>query len=605
MERTGLESFALDYLANSIWQVPLLAAGAWLAVRAVRPGPRVRHAVWLAALMLAVAMPLRQVRPAPVVTAPVAILPPFTTAEPQPFSDATIAAPAANPNQSAPALWKSTASSADAAPEEVLLPTLASGEAPHPRTSPHAPAWLHLREVQLSPAATRALLGLYLLAFAFALGRLLGSWRAARRMVAEAEPALLTASEIEILDSCCEHFNVPSPRVCMSTRASSPVVIGVFNPVLLMPTRFAPHGDSSFTNILPHELEAVWWHELAHVRRRDYLANLACRVLALPVAYHPAVWAIGRRVRQTREMVCDAMAAEAMQSPVGYARCLVGLAQRMSVAPAIPLQGTGMFDGGVLEERVMELIQKKATVSVRMRGLRLAGGMVMALAVLTAVSAFHVTPTQAQAAPPAMVTELASPFDAPPSSASAPIPNAIAPQAGAAMSAQAAPAPAATAPEAPGQEDASRPSVYARVPVAGTYVDAMAIGPRRPVSIAYADSNGTGILVELLTKTSGVDFVPYVKGVAEDIHTKLLGTLPPRSGRRRRRHHQRGGGDPPRRLHRHRSAPERVHHGQRRSAGHSALRQLGAPDRHQHRPLSRPPRGIPRRRHPDPLHPLQ
>jgi len=44
-----MERMLLEYLVNSLWQAPLLALGAWLALRAGRPGPRVQHGVWVAA----------------------------------------------------------------------------------------------------------------------------------------------------------------------------------------------------------------------------------------------------------------------------------------------------------------------------------------------------------------------------------------------------------------------------------------------------------------------------------------------------------------------------------------------------------------------------
>ncbi len=53
MERTLIE-----YLANSIWQVPLLAGSAWLAIRVGRPGPRAQHWAWLSVLALSVLLPL-------------------------------------------------------------------------------------------------------------------------------------------------------------------------------------------------------------------------------------------------------------------------------------------------------------------------------------------------------------------------------------------------------------------------------------------------------------------------------------------------------------------------------------------------------------------
>ena len=69
-----MERFLVEYLANSIWQIPLLAAGAWLTLRALRPSPSTQHRIWLATLALMLTMPLLTHRaiPSPIVPAPAA-----------------------------------------------------------------------------------------------------------------------------------------------------------------------------------------------------------------------------------------------------------------------------------------------------------------------------------------------------------------------------------------------------------------------------------------------------------------------------------------------------------------------------------------------------
>ena len=53
-----IEQALIEYMVNALWQLPLLAGGAWLLLRTVRPGPRVQHGVWLAVLGLAVLLPV-------------------------------------------------------------------------------------------------------------------------------------------------------------------------------------------------------------------------------------------------------------------------------------------------------------------------------------------------------------------------------------------------------------------------------------------------------------------------------------------------------------------------------------------------------------------
>ncbi len=375
-----MERFLTEYLVNSIWQVPLIAAAAWLLVRSVRPSPQVQHWIWVNTLPLMLAMPLLwqhsgiapQALPAPL---------PAVSASPGDISADFLAAPVdTSPQISEP---------------QSDLPLAASQAQPASTAANESTSWLPLREIQLSASATHLLVGLYLSTIAFMMLRLFCGWWIAHRLAAHAQPAVLNAPDSDLLNRCCHQFEVRRPRVLVSSKTTSPMVVGILRPSLLLPEGFSPQSE--------RELEAVWLHELAHVRRRDYFANLAYRIVSLPVAYHPATYAVHRRIRQTREMVCDAMAAAGMQSSLGYARCLVDLARSMQNGRGLTPQfeAAGMFDGGVLEERVMQLIETKSVVNLHTQVIRLAGGIAMGTAVLAAATMLHVTPTMAQTATPA------------------------------------------------------------------------------------------------------------------------------------------------------------------------------------------------------------
>src|SRR6185312_16568143 len=60
----SFESWILSYLANSVWQVPLLFATGWFAARALRRvGAAAEHRVWVTVLMLQVLLPPCSVLP--------------------------------------------------------------------------------------------------------------------------------------------------------------------------------------------------------------------------------------------------------------------------------------------------------------------------------------------------------------------------------------------------------------------------------------------------------------------------------------------------------------------------------------------------------------
>jgi len=113
---------------------------------------------------------------------------------------------------------------------------------------------------------------------------------------------------------------------------------GVSNvPILISPETSTPITISS-SIVLPTDLpsdavDAAIAHELAHIRRGDFAANLAIEIASLPIAFHPAVAWMKRRVAQTRELACDEMVAPALIDPIAYARALVDVAALATSAP--------------------------------------------------------------------------------------------------------------------------------------------------------------------------------------------------------------------------------------------------------------------------------
>ncbi len=415
-----MEQLLVGYFLNSVWQLLLLAAGAWLLVRALRPSPRAQHRIWTALLPLALVLPLLSLHSGPQPrVAQAAALPktPSTTELPVATHSLVIPFPA----QESRVPHSSRSHRDEWGPQALDQPAIQT-----PAIAPIAVPptgllhWPSTRELRFGPSATRWIAAFYLATIAFALFRLLFGLGTAGCVLARAEPAVLNPSQSRLLDQCCERLNVPRPAVLESAAAHSPMVVGVARPALLLPRGYASHPPNS-----AHELEAVWLHELAHLRRGDSLANLICRLLALPMAYHPATWAVEQRIRQTREMLCDAIAAAEMQSPTGYARCLVALARTLQLPGTMTAQfdGAAMFDGTSLEERVMQLIEAKRTVTLRTRALRLACAASVILAVIAAAATFHVTPTLAESPKPS--SEAALPAQAP-EPAAAPAPAAAA-----------------------------------------------------------------------------------------------------------------------------------------------------------------------------------
>lgn len=131
-------------------------------------------------------------------------------------------------------------------------------------------------------------------------------------------------------------------RTAVSDRIAVPQVSGVFRPLLLLPV-------SALSNIPAEQLEAIVAHELAHIRRHDYLVNLLQTAVECLLFYHPAVWWLSSRIRQERELCCDAAAVEYCGDGASYARALLALEE---ARPALSIAA----GSGSLRERVASLL---------------------------------------------------------------------------------------------------------------------------------------------------------------------------------------------------------------------------------------------------------
>jgi beta-lactamase regulating signal transducer with metallopeptidase domain len=130
-----------------------------------------------------------------------------------------------------------------------------------------------------------------------------------------------------------------------SAAVTVPATVGWLRPVVLVPV-------SAFTGLAPRQLEAILAHELAHVRRHDYLVNLFQTAVETLLFYHPAVWWVSAQVRRERENCCDDLAVEVCGDRLGYARALVELEGLRAAAPRLALAATG----GSLSGRVRRLL---------------------------------------------------------------------------------------------------------------------------------------------------------------------------------------------------------------------------------------------------------
>lgn len=122
-------------------------------------------------------------------------------------------------------------------------------------------------------------------------------------------------------------------QILQSTLVEVPLVVGWLKPMILLPLGIL--GELS-----PEQLEAIIAHELAHIRRHDYLVNLVQTTLETLFFYHPAVWWVSRRIRMEREHCCDDTAVKVCGSGIELGEALTLLAAaRLHFQPAMAASG--------------------------------------------------------------------------------------------------------------------------------------------------------------------------------------------------------------------------------------------------------------------------
>jgi GWxTD domain-containing protein len=170
-----------------------------------------------------------------------------------------------------------------------------------------------------------------------------------------------------------------------SCLAEVPVVIGYVRPVILMPVGL-------MTGLPAGQIESILLHELAHIRRHDYLVNLLQIVVEGLVFYHPAVWWISGVIRAERENCCDDLVVATQGDAFAYAAALTALEQNRGAVREAVLAATG----GSLVKRVRRLL-------VQPEGPRAALTPVFSAAILTImmVAALAAWQTSAPPRPPA------------------------------------------------------------------------------------------------------------------------------------------------------------------------------------------------------------
>ena len=252
--------------------------------------------------------------------------------------------------------------------------------------------------------------------------RTVGGWLIVQRLRSTATqqiPPALAASFARLSHRIGVHSRV---ALRLSTRIASPLAIGMMRSLILLPA-------SALTTLSADQLEAVLAHELAHIRRADYLWNILQTMIETLFFFHPAVWWVGSSLRQQRELCCDDIAIASCVDPLTYATALLLLEEERAKEIALRTATTKFplalaLDGHQsrvsLRSRIARILGEPMEPISSPRNiapfsiLGVCGALALFLLPLPQVFAsLHPAPQQAALAPTAPVAPLPAEFETP------------------------------------------------------------------------------------------------------------------------------------------------------------------------------------------------
>lgn len=312
--------FILNFVLNSCWQIGAIFAVTALASRLIKNGPaRYGHALWVFALIACLVVPLLTATR-------------FVPAWLSSFQVQT------EPSVVAPGPIKSIGSQEDLSIDRIGA-----------------------RRTTRVSAAPRSILvlGFCYTLFVFGRGlRLARFWQRKERLRRTTIRTGLGSEVESAAQRCRELLGIRDVTVTQSAEARVPYTIGARRPLIVLPDAYCATVDEA-------KLLSVVGHEMAHVARRDFLTNLICELVALPISFHPLTYLLKREIDRTRELACDELVTRRVLAPKLYARSLLWAADvsRQYSSQAFMLS---IFDGKILEERIVRLMRSNRRVGARL-----------------------------------------------------------------------------------------------------------------------------------------------------------------------------------------------------------------------------------------------
>lgn len=188
------------------------------------------------------------------------------------------------------------------------------------------------------------IVALWLMGALFFTLRFTGSYLQIRRLRRRnTSPA--PAFAIEMLAQLSERMGIRRRvRLLQSGSVDTPLVIGTLKPIVLIPL-------GMLSGLSTEQVECILAHELAHVRRWDFLVNVLQSIVEIALFYHPAIWWTTKMIREERENCCDQIVVDLKENRLEYAKALLNLEVLRSKRPGLAMGA----NGGKLFQRIQRI----------------------------------------------------------------------------------------------------------------------------------------------------------------------------------------------------------------------------------------------------------
>jgi BlaR1 peptidase M56 len=216
-----------------------------------------------------------------------------------------------------------------------------------------SPGWLWLTIRSFINGALPYGSSLYLLALAGLLVRYSSHYRASRKLTRQGLSKL--PSEFRVfVGSTSRQMGIGVPvSAWLSSLVDVPLTLGCLKPIILLPVAMISH-------LTPQQVEAILVHELAHIRRKDYLVHLVATVLEGLFFFNPFSRLLISQLKKEREHCCDDLVLQFRYDPQSYVSALLSLATRSRQTQRVAMAATGSGDQLLLQRAKRILRQKKS-----------------------------------------------------------------------------------------------------------------------------------------------------------------------------------------------------------------------------------------------------